>query len=263
MSTEVPLPGVVGGQQPNNNNNQQQQPSATAGLNNNVTISNQQEAASLVSGGKVSHSTHAKGKRGKGGKGKGKGKGKGGKSGGGKGKASGGGKRGGKKAPVSRSTLADLTFPVGRIHSRMKLNLLKKQRCGSTAAIYLTALLEYLTAELLDLSTHACELAGNKRITPRHILLAIKSDKELDQLITATISKGGVQPGGVNRMLLNKGSKAAQQLAGGMIGKKKSSSKKKSSGGGDSKKSKKSSSSQSQKPSSQTTVPQRGKKSAA
>ena len=143
----------------------------------------------------------------------------------------------------------------------MKLNLLKKQRCGSTAAIYLTALLEYLTAELLDLSTHACELAGNKRITPRHILLAIKSDKELDQLITATISKGGVQPGGVNRMLLNKGSKAAQQLAGGKIGKK--SSKKKSSGGDSSKKSKKSSSSQSQKPSSQTTVPQRGKKSAA
>lgn len=258
--SELPLPGVVGGQTQNQSNNQQQQPSATSNNNN----QHQQDAASLVSGGKVSHSTHAKGKRGKGGKGKGgkgKGKGKGGKSGGGKGKASGGGKRGGKKAPVSRSTLADLTFPVGRIHSRMKLNLLKKQRCGSTAAIYLTALLEYLTAELLDLSTHACELAGNKRITPRHILLAIKSDKELDQLITATISKGGVQPSGLNRMLLNKGSKAAQELSGG----KKSTSSK--SGKKNSKKSAKKSdaaaATTTTKNSSQTTVPQRGKKSAA
>lgn len=183
---------------------------------------NQLDAGSLVSGGKGASAKGGKGGKGKGGKkgkgkaapgggGKGKGKGKG-KSGGGKGK-SGGGKGGGTKPKVMRSLLAELTFPVGRIHSRMKASVLRKQRIGGTAAIYLTALLEYLTAELLDLSGSVCEQKKQKRITPRHILLAIRGDSELNELVTAHIARGGVAESGVAKQLLNKGSKAAREAA--------------------------------------------------
>lgn len=107
------------------------------------------------------------------------------------------------KAASSHSARAGLQFPVGRIKRYLKRNAQNKIRIGSKSAIYLTAVLEYLTAEVLELAGNAAKDLKVKRITPRHLQLAIRGDEELDNLIKATIAYGGVLPH-INKALLLK-----------------------------------------------------------
>uniref|UniRef100_A0A8C1IYP4 Histone H2A n=1 Tax=Cyprinus carpio TaxID=7962 RepID=A0A8C1IYP4_CYPCA len=109
---------------------------------------------------------------------------------------SGRGKTGGKARAKakSRSSRAGLQFPVGRVH-----RLLRKgnyaHRVGAGAPVYLAAVLEYLTAEILELAGNAARDNKKTRIIPRHLQLAVRNDEELNKLLgRVTIAQGGVLP---------------------------------------------------------------------
>ncbi|XP_067883366.1 histone H2A-like [Heterodontus francisci] len=94
----------------------------------------------------------------------------------------------------SRSSRAGLQFPVGRVHRHLRKGNYA-ERVGAGAPVYLAAVLEYLTAEMLELAGNAARDNKKTRIIPRHLQLAVRNDEELNKLLGGvTIAQGGVLP---------------------------------------------------------------------
>jgi histone H2A len=125
-------------------------------------------------------------------------------TGAGKGGKGGRGKTEGKKSQ-SQSSKAGLQFPVGRISRYLKKGKYAS-RVGAGAPVYLASVLEYLTAEVLELAGNAARDNKKNRIVPRHIQLAVRNDEELNKLFGGvTIAQGGVLPN-IHSVLIPKSS---------------------------------------------------------
>ena len=109
----------------------------------------------------------------------------------------------------TRSSRAGLQFPVGRIHRFIRKGNYA-ERVGAGAPVYLAAVLEYLTAEILELAGNAAKDNKKSRIIPRHLQLAIRNDEELNKLLQGvTIAQGGVLPN-IQAVLLPKKQSSSQ-----------------------------------------------------
>ena len=129
---------------------------------------------------------------------------------GGKGGKAGRGK--GDKKSTTKSKKAGLQFPVGRIGRFLKKGKYAA-RVGGGAPVYLAAILEYLTAEILELAGNAARDNKKTRIVPRHIQLAVRNDEELNKLFgSVTIAQGGVLPN-IHSVLLPKVSSKEPKVA--------------------------------------------------
>ena len=90
-------------------------------------------------------------------------------------------------APVSPSSTESLEYSSSwmghdvaqRMFSASSGDAVKTVVLGEGASVYLAAVLEYLTAELLELSGNAARENRNDAISPRHIELALRNDEEL------------------------------------------------------------------------------------
>lgn len=81
------------------------------------------------------------------------------------------------KKSVSKSQRAGLTFPVARINRFMKCNSGMK-RIGGSAPVYMTAVIEYMTAEIMQLAGNAALGQGRKTVTPDDLTGALRSDAD-------------------------------------------------------------------------------------
>ncbi|CAL8072257.1 unnamed protein product [Calicophoron daubneyi] len=99
---------------------------------------------------------------------------------------------GGKKH--TKSTRAGLVMPVSRVHRYLKKGRYAR-RTSIAASVYMSAVIEYLVAEVNELSGNAAKANKRKTITPRHIMLGVRNDAELNELLKHVhISHGGVLP---------------------------------------------------------------------
>ncbi|KAI3413946.1 Histone H2A.v [Globodera pallida] len=105
---------------------------------------------------------------------------------------------------VSRHRRAGILFPVSRVHRKLRSMRAGHGRVAATASVYATAVVEYITAEVIELAGCVAKENKRKRVTPRHIYLAMHGDEELDELVkNATIAGGGTLPQ-IHRSLLPK-----------------------------------------------------------
>lgn len=115
---------------------------------------------------------------------------------------------------VSKSAKAGLQFPVTRFKTILQKHAPKGARIGEGAPVYLAAVMEYLTAEMMELGGNVARYHKKTNINPRHLQLAVGNDEELNEMLGKHhMVGGGVMPNIHAVLLPDKKKKKKQQSA--------------------------------------------------
>ena len=101
------------------------------------------------------------------------------------------------KGILYKQNKAGIIFPPALIEKFLRQFGYVKVMISTTAPVYLAAVLEYITFEILDLSNNYCKDNKRARINIRDVELSIRTDVELDNLcskLNINLLGGGVIP---------------------------------------------------------------------
>ncbi|XP_003226187.2 histone H2A-beta, sperm [Anolis carolinensis] len=87
-----------------------------------------------------------------------------------------------KRQKTSRSCRAGLIFPVSRVDRFLRRGDYA-ERIGSGASVYMAAVLQYLTYDIVDIAGNIASRDNKHRIVPEHLQQAISNDSELHSLL--------------------------------------------------------------------------------
>ena len=92
----------------------------------------------------------------------------------------------------TRKKKTGFALPLEKIHRRLcKHKGEYANKVLPEAAVYLTAVLEYLVSETLELAGYEVKNVNHHRIEPRHILRVLQNDEELERVLGPTLLKLG------------------------------------------------------------------------
>ncbi|XP_007128690.1 histone H2A type 1-A [Physeter macrocephalus] len=105
------------------------------------------------------------------------------------------GKQGGKAQGKSESRFcgAGLQFPLGQIPCLIRKG--NYAECiGAASPVYLAAVLEFRTTQILELAGNVSRDDKETRVIPCYLQLAVRNNEELNLLGGVSIAQGGVLP---------------------------------------------------------------------
>jgi len=115
------------------------------------------------------------------------------------------------KVAKSRAQRAGLVFSPARVERQLRACSSAK-RVGENAPVYLAAVAESITGEILELAGDQARDSKRKRITPRDLTLVLRGNEPLDRTFSGFVAGGGVLPH-IHRDLLPPPSKKAKTAA--------------------------------------------------
>ena len=109
----------------------------------------------------------------------------------------------GKPKSVSKSAKAGLTFPIARVNRYMRQKG-GARRVGGSAPVFLTAILEYVTSELMDVAGQRTSKANRKTISDQDVSAAVRNDPDLSKLFAGHAIFMGDKVGKINEAITYK-----------------------------------------------------------